>query len=84
MANQIIQSVRPEETGVATGMNTIMRTIGGSLGGTLSAVIVTSSVAGNGLPTEHGFTLAFVISAIALACAILAALAVPRRKARGA
>jgi EmrB/QacA subfamily drug resistance transporter len=82
MANQIIQSVRPEETGVATGMNTIMRTIGGSLGGTLSAVIVTSSVAGNGLPTEHGFTLAFVISAIALACAILAALAVPRRKAR--
>jgi hypothetical protein len=29
MAKLIVDSVRPEETGVASGMNTVMRTIGG-------------------------------------------------------
>jgi hypothetical protein len=43
-------------------------------------VIVSSSVATSGLPREHGFTLAFAVSAIALAVAALAALYVPARK----
>ena len=79
MANLIVESVPREQTGVATGMNTITRTIGGSLGGTLSAVIVTSSLSASGLPDERGFTLAFGISALAVAGAALAALAAPRR-----
>jgi EmrB/QacA subfamily drug resistance transporter len=82
MANQIVESVRSEQTGVATGMNTIMRTIGGSLGATVSAVILTSSLAADGLPKERGFTLAFAASAIALVGAVLAALAVPSRRTR--
>ena len=77
MANLIVEAVPSEQTGVATGMNTIMRTIGGSLGSTVSAVIVSSSVAASGLPTERGFTLAFAVSAIALAVAALAAFYVP-------
>jgi hypothetical protein len=61
-------------------MNTIMRTIGGSLGATVSAVILTSSLDADGLPLERGFTLAFAVSAVALAGAVLAALAVPPRR----
>ena len=80
MANQIVESVPSEQTGVATGMNTIMRTIGGSLGATVSAVILTSSLAADGLPRERGFTLAFAASAVALALAVVAALAVPPRR----
>ena len=80
MANQIVESVPSEQTGVATGMNTIMRTIGGSLGATVSAVILSSSVAADGLPKERGFTLAFAISAVALAGAVVAAFAVPARR----
>jgi hypothetical protein len=60
-------------------MNTIMRTIGGALGAQIAASIVTAHVAANGLPEESGFTEAFVISAIALALALLAGLLIPRR-----
>jgi MFS family permease len=80
MANLIVEAVNQRETGVATGMNTIMRTIGGSLGATVSAVILTSSLTADGLPRESGFTLAFAASAVALALAVFAALAVPPRR----
>ena len=80
MANQIVESVRREQTGVATGMNTIMRTIGGSRGATVSAVLLTSLVTADGLPKESGFTLAFAASAVALAAAVVAAFAVPARR----
>jgi MFS family permease len=80
MANLIVEAVPREQTGVATGMNTIMRTIGGSVGSTLSAVVITSSLAATALPRERGFTLAFAASAIALAGAAVAALAVPQRR----
>jgi EmrB/QacA subfamily drug resistance transporter len=77
MANLIVESVGPEQTGVATGMNTIVRTIGGGVGSQVSAGIVAAAVVG-GLPTEHGFTLAFAVSAGALGVGFLTALAVPR------
>ena len=80
MANLIVEAVDQSQTGVATGMNTIMRTIGGSLGATVSAVILTSSLTGDGLPRESGFTLAFAASAVALALAVVAAVAVPPRR----
>jgi EmrB/QacA subfamily drug resistance transporter len=80
MANLIVEAVPGEQTGVATGMNTIMRSIGGALGGTVSASVLAGSLAASGLPREHGFTLAFGGSAIALVAAVVAALAVPRRR----
>jgi EmrB/QacA subfamily drug resistance transporter len=77
MANLIVESVRPDQTGVATGMNTIVRSIGGGVGGQVSAGIVASTLAA-GLPTEHGFTIAFAVSAGVLAVGFLVSLAVPR------
>ena len=82
MANLVVEAVHPSRTGVATGMNTIMRTIGGSLGGQIAASIVAAHVAlATGLPQAAGFELAFVVSAVGMASAFVAALAIPRRLA---
>ncbi|MGH3073904.1 MAG: MFS transporter, partial [Gaiellales bacterium] len=77
MANLIIESVPAHQTGVATGMNTIVRSIGGAIGSQVSAVIVTATLAASGLPTERGFTIAFLVAAAALAVGVGVALAVP-------
>jgi MFS family permease len=84
MANCVVESVSPTETGVATGMNTIMRTIGGSLGGQIAASIVTGSlIAGTSFPREAGYSEAFAISAAVLAVAAIVTLRIPR-SGRGA
>jgi EmrB/QacA subfamily drug resistance transporter len=79
MANLIVEAVDQSQTGVATGMNTIMRTIGGAIGGQVSASIVAGHVASSGLPEESGYTTAFAISAIGVALATCATLAIPGR-----
>jgi EmrB/QacA subfamily drug resistance transporter len=80
MANLIVDAVPQEQVGVATGINSIMRTIGGSLGAQIAASIVaTHVVVRTHLPDEAGFTEAFVLSAVVLVLACVAALAIPRR-----
>ena len=78
LANLIVEAVPPTQTGVATGMNTVMRTLGGSVGSQIGASVIAGTVVGQALPTEHGFTVAFVVAATACALAALASLAVPR------
>jgi EmrB/QacA subfamily drug resistance transporter len=78
LANLIVEAVRPDQTGVATGMNTVMRSLGGSVGSQVGASIIAGTVVGHALPTEHGFTVAFVLAAVACGLAALASLAVPR------
>jgi EmrB/QacA subfamily drug resistance transporter len=80
MANVIVESVRPEETGVATGMNVIFRNVGGSLGGQVSASVLTASVVAAGLPTERSFVVAFWLAAAMLLLGFVAALLVPRSR----
>jgi MFS family permease len=77
MANIIVNSVRPTETGVATGMNTVMRTVGGVIGGQVGAAILTAKTIGNTpVPAEAAFTTAFWISAVASGIGVLVALMV--------
>lgn len=78
LANLIVEAVRPEQTGVATGMNTVMRTLGGSVGSQIGASVIAATVVGPALPTEDGFTMAFIVAASACALAAIASLAVPR------
>ncbi|MWA08062.1 MFS transporter [Streptomyces sp. BA2] len=78
LANLVVAAVDPRQTGEATGINTIMRTIGSSLGAQIAASIVASeTVPGTKIPAESGYTTTFVMSAIALGVAALAALAGP-------
>jgi EmrB/QacA subfamily drug resistance transporter len=79
MANLIVEAVRPDQTGVATGMNTVMRTIGGAIGAQVAASILAASLLADGLPKERGYTLSFLIMAVALAAGVVASLAVPGR-----
>ena len=81
MANLIVDAVPPHQTGVATGMNTIMRSLGGALGGQVTASVVAGTVlARTGLPTEHGYTLAFAICAGGGVASVVAGLLIPGRR----
>jgi MFS family permease len=79
LGSLVVDAVRPEETGAATGVNTILRTVGGAVGAQIAATIVTGSAApSTGLPTEGGFTAAFLVAAGAALLAVGAAMAIPR------
>ncbi len=79
LAILIVEAVPPAQTAVATGMNTVMRTLGGAVGGQVGASLIAGTVVAASLPTERGFTLAFLFAAGACLLAALASLAVPRR-----
>ena len=81
MANLIVQNVRQDQTGVATGMNAVTRTLGGAFGGQLAATFLASNLGAAGNPTSSGFTLSFLMCAIALAGALAFSFAVPKRSA---
>ncbi|MEA2362291.1 MAG: hypothetical protein QOD71_1436 [Thermoleophilaceae bacterium] len=81
MANLIVDAVPQSQTGEATGMNTIMRTIGGTFGAQIAAAIVAGHVvSGSDVAAESGFTAAFVLGAVAVALALLAATFIPGRR----
>ncbi len=78
VANLVVAAVAPQQTGEAVGVNTIMRTIGGSLGAQVAATLIAARhLPGSPVPAESGYTTAFVMSAIALALAAVAAVAHP-------
>lgn len=79
MANLIVQSVSPSQTGVATGMNAVARSLGGAFGGQIAATFLTTSAGSDGLPTIAGFNHGFILGLLACAVAIAAAVAIPRR-----
>jgi EmrB/QacA subfamily drug resistance transporter len=78
MANLIVQSVRQDQTGVATGMNTVMRSLGGAIGGQVAAAILAADVVA-GLPSEQGFTVAFVCCFVALLAGLATCVLIPGR-----
>jgi MFS family permease len=79
MPNLIFDAVPQRETGEATGFNTLVRSVGASLGSQVSAAILTgSAVAGAVLPSDGGYTTAFLISAGVAVVAALVAMLIPR------
>ena len=79
MPNLIFDAVPQSETGEATGFNTLVRSVGASLGSQISAAILTASViAGTALPSDDGYTAAFLVSAGIAGVAALVSLAIPR------
>jgi MFS family permease len=79
MANLIVGAVDQRDVGIATGINTITRTVGGAFGAAVSAAILASdTLDGSIVPTEHAYTLAFTLSALAGILALLVSFAIPR------
>jgi EmrB/QacA subfamily drug resistance transporter len=84
MANLIVEAVPPRQTGVATGMNTIVRTIGGAIGAQIAASILAGRLLASGEPAKNGYTITFWMCVAVLLVGVLASLAVPGRRRRGA
>ncbi|MFF9275525.1 MFS transporter [Streptomyces griseosporeus] len=80
MANLVVGSVPPAQTGAATGMNANIRTIGGSIGAAVTGVLVTGRLQPSGLPYGSGYTHGFTLLAVLCLAAALAALLVPVRR----
>ncbi|MET7289434.1 MFS transporter [Streptomyces sp. NPDC005573] len=83
MANLIVGSVPPEQTGAATGMNANIRTIGGSIGAALTSVLVTGRLEPSGLPYASGYTHGWALLTVLCLAAAGAALLVPVRRTAG-
>lgn len=83
MANLVVGSVPPEQTGAATGMNANIRTIGGSIGAALTGVLVTGRLQPSGLPYASGYTHGWALLALLCLAAAGAALLVPARRTAG-
>lgn len=77
MSNLIVHAVPLEHTGVASGMNANIRTIGGSIGSQVAASLVVAGVAGGALPSESGYTHAFLFLAGLAAVSVVCAVAIP-------
>jgi EmrB/QacA subfamily drug resistance transporter len=82
MPNLIVEAVSAEETGQATGVNTLVRSVGASLGSQVSAAVLAGSVAAGGLPTNTGYTDAFLVGAGVALAAALTAFRIPSRRGR--
>jgi MFS family permease len=79
MPNLIVDAVPRHQTGQATGFNAVVRSVGSSLGSQLTAAILAGSVLGStGLPSDSGYTTAFVISGVVALIAAVAAVTIPR------
>jgi EmrB/QacA subfamily drug resistance transporter len=83
--NLIVSAVPPRQTGEAIGVNALVRSVGASLGTQVTAAIIAGTVvAGSPLPTEGGYTAAFVACAAVAVLAGLVATRIPRAAAREA
>jgi EmrB/QacA subfamily drug resistance transporter len=79
MPNLIVDAVPRDQTGQATGFNAVVRSVGSSLGSQVTAAMLAGSVlASTGLPSDSGYTTAFVVSGIVALVAATAAVAIPR------
>jgi len=80
----IMGAVPVTETAAANGLNALMRSVGTSLSSAVVATVLareTLEVGGTTFPTNHSFTLAFLISLAASVVALGLALAIPARRA---
>jgi MFS family permease len=79
MPQLIFDSVPSTRSGEAASINIVVRNAGASIGIQLAATFVTASALANGLPTEGGYTTAFVVAACAAVAAVGIAALIPVR-----
>ena len=83
MAALITEAVDPTETGIATGINTVMRTVGAVIGPRSARDPHGDNAPGTAVPTEGAYVGAFLLSAVAAACAgVIAVFVTPARRGR--
>ncbi|MGW0711642.1 MFS transporter [Streptomyces sp. NPDC002643] len=79
MPNLIVDAVEAGKTGEATGVNALIRSVGSSLGSQMIAGILANSVtAHHPLPTEHAYTVSFLVGGAGALIAAVVTLFIPR------
>ena len=78
MSNLVVEAVPQSQTGVATGMNTNIRNIGGAVGAGMATSIVGELLVGGRDAEQHGYVMAFIVSAAGLLAAAIVTLMIPR------
>jgi EmrB/QacA subfamily drug resistance transporter len=81
--NLIVVAVDAHETGEATGTNTVVRNVGSAVGAQIAGTVIASHVLANGLPTDEGFTIAFLIGMTGALIAAVSVLFIPGRVSDG-
>jgi hypothetical protein len=61
-------------------MNTVTRTVGGAFGGAATASLIARTLGPSGYPTDHGYTVAFTLCAVALVIGVLTGFLIPQRR----
>ncbi|GAQ53340.1 MFS transporter [Streptomyces acidiscabies] len=83
MPNLIVDAVDPARTGEATGVNALVRSVGSSLGSqVIASILANSATASNPLPTEHAYTVSFLVGGAGALVAAVVTLLIPRARPR--
>jgi EmrB/QacA subfamily drug resistance transporter len=78
MPTLVMEAVPMHETGEATGFNTLMRSVGASLGSQVTAAVLAGETIGRtAVPSEHAYTVAFLVCAGVALVAALVAVSIP-------
>ncbi|MDX2939767.1 MFS transporter [Streptomyces ipomoeae] len=79
MPNLIVDNVEAAKTGEATGVNALVRSVGSSIGSQVIAGILAHSVtARHPLPTEHAYTVSFLVAGVGALVAAAVTVLIPR------
>jgi EmrB/QacA subfamily drug resistance transporter len=85
VANTVLNSVRPDQEGIASGANNAIRELGGVFGiAVLASVFSARGGYASGVSFAHGLDAAVWVGAAIVAAAAAAAVLIPRRRARRA
>jgi EmrB/QacA subfamily drug resistance transporter len=82
MSALVVESVPPDQTGIASGMNANIRTIGGAIGAAVMSSLVTSGVRPGQIPRESGYTHGFALLILFGIAAAVAGALVPKVRLR--
>ncbi|MGW0578631.1 MFS transporter [Streptomyces sp. NPDC002920] len=83
MPNLIVDAVEAAKTGEATGVNALLRSVGSSLGSqVIASILAHSATAQNPLPTEHAYTVSFVVAGVGALLAAAVTTLIPRPRSR--
>ncbi|OHV31947.1 MFS transporter permease [Pseudofrankia sp. EUN1h] len=83
MPTLILDATAPAKAAAAVGLNSLSRSVGSSVAAALMGTLLTSNTTAFGsaqLPSQHAFTLCFVVGAAAALLGVVLAAFIPRRR----
>jgi MFS family permease len=80
LSAQVVNAVPNSHTSAAAGMNANIRTVGGAIGAAIVATVLGSHTGASGVPSEHGWVVAFAALSVAAAASAATCLLIPAHR----